>query len=160
MISWELIIEQLDWGTWELDVLGLKLEILAPFSLIALTILFVSIFIYRLNSHPKQRVKRLQQQKVRKKWLELYPIHATPYEQIAFLSILLRRIATQIYGQACNGLNGDDWLAWLTKKDPQVFDWTETGRILIELPSMPKDFSIEKEQVDVIYQAVLAWVKC
>jgi hypothetical protein len=91
MMSWELIIEQLDWGTWELEVWGLKLEIF-PISLsLILTILGVSIFIYRLNSHPKQRVNRLQQ-KARKKWLELYPIHATPYEQIAFLSILLRRI--------------------------------------------------------------------
>ncbi|MBE9561982.1 MAG: DUF4381 domain-containing protein, partial [Proteobacteria bacterium] len=76
-----------------------------------------------------------------------------------FLSILLRRIAVQIYGrEACAGLSGEKWLDWLTKNDPQGFDWNKSGKILIEIPYMPPDAVIEEQKLDLIYRAIRAWI--
>ncbi len=54
------------------------------------------------------------------------------------LSELLRRIAMARHGRpGCAGLVGQEWLAWLERRDPNGFRWTERGRVLIELPYSP-----------------------
>jgi hypothetical protein len=124
-------------------------------SLIVLTFLIVGLLIYRRRL--KQR--RDWQQAARKEWLALLPVNAPPREQMTFLSILLRRVAVQRHGrEACAGLSGEKWLAWLTKHDPQGFDWTQSGQILIELPNMPKEAPIDEYQVERLYRAVRAWL--
>jgi hypothetical protein len=55
------------------------------------------------------------------------------------LSELLRRIAMAQYGrEACAGLAGEDWLAWLADHDPNGFPWGEAGLPLISLPYAPR----------------------
>ncbi|HEC84115.1 MAG TPA: DUF4381 domain-containing protein [Thioploca sp.] len=125
--------------------------------LIVLT-LIVSLLIYR---HRSQQKKRRNDWRIvaRKEWLALRPLHAPPREQMTFLSVLLRRVAVQRHGRdACAGLSGEHWLTWLTKHDPQSFDWTQSGRILIELPYTPPDAPIDDSQVDKVYRAIRAWI--
>jgi len=129
--------------------------LLVLLALILLTSLIVGRLIYRRRKKPSHE----WQQKSQQKWLALRPINAPPREQITFLSILLRRVAIQYYGrEACAGLSGEKWLAWLTKHDPQGFDWTQSGRLLIESPNMPPDAPIDESQVDIIVQAVCSWM--
>jgi hypothetical protein len=54
------------------------------------------------------------------------------------LSELLRRIAMARLGRdACAGLSGQRWLDWLQARDPQGFDWSRRGRLLLQLPYAP-----------------------
>ncbi len=54
------------------------------------------------------------------------------------LSELLRRIAMARLGRdACAGLTGEAWLAWLGEQDPNHFDWPRQGRPLLGLPYAP-----------------------
>jgi hypothetical protein len=93
-------------------------------------------------------------------WLAQHPKQASPREQIAFLSILLRRVAIQRHGrETCAGLTGERWLAWLTEHDPLGFNWAQSGRIIIELPYMPPDSLIDNNQVEVLYRTVAAWIE-
>jgi hypothetical protein len=92
------------------------------FILLAL-ILLMSIIVGRLIYRRRQKPSHEWRQKAQQEWLALRPHNAPPREQITFLSILLRRVAIQYYGrEACAGLSGKQWLAWLTKHDPQGFD--------------------------------------
>jgi len=126
--------------------------------LIGFITLLLIIFIYKIirkNQHKKQDWRKI----ARQEWLELRPLNSPAREQLTFLSILLRRIAVQRHGrEACAGLSGEKWLAWLTKYDPQGFNWTESGKILIEAPYMPPDTAIEDRQIDLIYRAIRVWV--
>lgn len=75
------------------------------------------------------------------------------------LAVLLRRIAMQRYGREnCAGLTGYEWLHWLTKHDPQQFDWAVEAEILIKLPYMPPDVEIESNQVDKLLAALKTWL--
>lgn len=54
------------------------------------------------------------------------------------LSELLRRVAMARLGrEACAGLAGEDWLAWLADQDPRGFDWRSKGRLLLDAPYAP-----------------------
>ena len=54
------------------------------------------------------------------------------------LSELLRRVAMARLGRdACAGLAGEDWLAWLADQDPRGFDWRSKGRLLLDAPYAP-----------------------
>ncbi len=54
------------------------------------------------------------------------------------LSELLRRVAMARLGRdACAGLVGEDWLAWLADQDPHGFDWKTKGRLLLDAPYAP-----------------------
>lgn len=58
------------------------------------------------------------------------------------LSELLRRIAMARHGRdACAGLTGTDWLAWLKAQDPQGFDWTAQAHLLLDLPYAPPGYA-------------------
>ncbi len=61
-----------------------------------------------------------------------------PKQTAAELSELLRRIAMARLGRdACAGLTGEAWLAWLTERDPKQFDWRSRGRPLLIAPYAP-----------------------
>ena len=54
------------------------------------------------------------------------------------LSELLRRVAMARLGrEACAGLVGEAWLAWLAEWDPKGFDWRTRGRLLLDAPYAP-----------------------
>ena len=140
----------------ELEFGGLILEISF---LIALFLFGMLIYTYWRRSWSQWQIKK-KQRAIREKWLKLYSDYDTPNEQITCLAIVLRRVTTQIYGhQACGGLTGEKWLTWLTKYDPQGFDWNKSGRILIELHDLPEKNSITNEQVEILYKAVQVWIK-
>lgn len=70
------------------------------------------------------------------------------------LSELLRRIAMARYGRnACAGLAGDAWLAWLRDHDPSGFDWTEQGRRLLDLPYAPAGGAVPAKLLQTLIKA-------
>lgn len=80
-------------------------------------------------------------------------------ETIAFLSEYLRRIAVRRFPRKeCAGLVGDAWLKWLTGHDPKQFDWTEKGKLLIEIPYAPASKDVPLDQIKEMIQAVRHWV--
>src|ERR1700722_20011952 len=63
---------------------------------------------------------------------------STSGETLIFLSEYLRRIAVRRFPRKeCAGLVGGAWLKWLKAHDPKQFDWTEKGKLLIEIPYAP-----------------------
>lgn len=84
---------------------------------------------------------------------------ATSGEAIVFLSEYLRRIAVSRFPRKeCAGLVGDAWLTWLKTHDPKQFNWTEKGRLLIEIPYAPVRSELSVTQVKELIQAVRNWV--
>jgi len=81
-------------------------------------------------------------------------------EIAAALSVLLRRVAMQCFSRAeCAGLQGWDWLRWLTAKDPGGFDWTNHGSLLIEAPYAPPGRNVSPEVVRTLIKAAKRWVR-
>jgi hypothetical protein len=81
-------------------------------------------------------------------------------EVAAALSVLLRRIAMQCFSRAeCAGLEGRDWLHWLTAKDPGAFDWAGRGLLLIEAPYAPPGRNVSPDAVKILIAATRRWVK-
>ncbi len=76
------------------------------------------------------------------------------------LSELLRRIAMARHGRAaCAGLQGEDWLAWLTAHDPQGFDWTRDARALLTAPyAQPAATNTQREAIGRLVEAAMEWV--
>ncbi len=76
------------------------------------------------------------------------------------LSELLRRIAMARHGRdACAGLTGSDWLAWLAEHDPQGFAWPAHGRLLLNLPYAPPGTTeAEQKQLHVLIEAARHWI--
>lgn len=80
-------------------------------------------------------------------------------ETIAYLSEYLRRIAMRRFPRKeCAGLVGDAWLTWLKAHDPKQFDWTEKGRLLIEIPYAPAHRELPLPPIQELIQAVRYWV--
>lgn len=83
---------------------------------------------------------------------------ADPKACLGDLSELLRRVAMARLGRpACAGHTGEAWLAWLSANDPQGFDWTERGRVLLTGPYAPPGQVPATDLLDLI-DAVAAWV--
>jgi hypothetical protein len=107
------------------------------------------------RAHARSELKGLRQQLAR---------GGSSKEVTSQLSELLRRIAMARCGRdACAGLSGDAWLAWLKTQDPKGFDWPNQGRLLIELAyaPAPEDEAEDAEQQKAIRSlitAVGAWV--
>ena len=82
-------------------------------------------------------------------------------QQIAgALSVLLRRVAMQSFSRAeCAGLEGADWLRWLTTKDPGGFDWVARGSLLIEAPYAPPGRTYSPQSVKILIDAAKRWVR-
>jgi hypothetical protein len=80
-------------------------------------------------------------------------------EIAARLSTLLRRIAMQRYSRAeCAGLWGQDWLRWLTAKDPRGFNWVDTGTLLVEAPYAPPGRNCPPKDLKSLISAAKRWV--
>jgi len=76
------------------------------------------------------------------------------------LSELLRRIAMARLGRdACAGLTGSDWLAWLRGNDPKGFDWSQRGRALLEVPYAPPGDSRQAQELLTLIDATYDWVE-
>jgi len=61
-----------------------------------------------------------------------------PKHTASELSELLRRVAMARLGRdACAGLTGAAWLAWLADQDPNHFDWRTQGQPLLDAPYAP-----------------------
>jgi hypothetical protein len=74
------------------------------------------------------------------------------------LSELLRRIAMARLGRdACAGLTGPGWLAWLSANDPAGFPWQARGTLLITSPYAPPGAGGERE-LDALIVAAYAWI--
>ena len=82
-------------------------------------------------------------------------------QQIAgTLSVLLRRVAMQSFSRAeCAGLEGADWLRWLSTKDPGGFDWVARGSLLIEAPYAPHGRTYSPQSVKTLIDAAKRWVR-
>jgi len=84
-----------------------------------------------------------------------------PVKQAAVdLSELLRRIAMARHGRAaCAGLNGADWLAWLTANDPRGFDWSRDAQMLLTAPyAQPAAPITQREAISRLLDAAMEWV--
>ena len=76
------------------------------------------------------------------------------------LSELLRRIAMARLGRdACAGLTGEDWLAWLGGHDPKGFDWPQLGRPLLEIPYAPPGDREHVQELLPLIDAAYDWVE-
>jgi hypothetical protein len=81
-------------------------------------------------------------------------------ETAASLSVLLRRVALQRSArEECAGLVGQDWLRWLTAKDPRAFDWVSHGALLVEARYAPPGRDISPEAVKILIKAAKMWVR-
>lgn len=75
------------------------------------------------------------------------------------LSELIRRIAMARLGRdACAGLTGEDWLAWLTGNDPSGFDWAAYGRLLLDAPYAPPGGHGGHEELIALMDAAHEWI--
>ena len=84
---------------------------------------------------------------------------ANSKETVSLLSEYLRRIAVRRFPRKeCAGLAGNAWLKWLNVHDPKQFDWSEKGKILIEIPYAPDGKELHLPQVKELIQAVRYWV--
>jgi len=80
-------------------------------------------------------------------------------ESAARLSVLLRRIAIARFGrEKTASISGFEWLAWLQQSDPNGFDWTERGHILLNLPYAPEDWQAKPGELDELISAALELV--
>ncbi len=84
--------------------------------------------------------------------------HADVKSLSARLSELLRRIAIARCGRDhCAGLHGESWLAWLADHDPDGFDWSARGRLLLDLPYAPPGELGDQPELHNLIDAALAW---
>jgi hypothetical protein len=76
------------------------------------------------------------------------------------LSELLRRIAIARFGRgSCAGLTGRQWLDWLKNNDPHGFDWSEHGRLLLDLPYAPPGATEQHaRQLRALVDAAQNWI--
>ncbi len=83
----------------------------------------------------------------------------TSGEAVIQLSEYLRRIVVRRFPRKeCAGLVGEDWLRWLKEHDPKQYDWTEKGKLLVEIPYAPSHGNLSMEQIKELIQAVRYWV--
>jgi hypothetical protein len=76
------------------------------------------------------------------------------------LSELMRRIAMARLGRdACAGLSGEDWLAWLGGNDPKGFDWQQQGRLLVHAPYAPPGDLGRSRELLLLIDAAYDWVE-
>jgi len=81
-------------------------------------------------------------------------------QSAAELSELLRRIAMARFGRdLCAGLSGEAWLQWLYENDPQGYDWTQEGQLLLSMPYAPPGQGQEYDaQLRELVDAAQNWI--
>lgn len=125
---------------------------LAPgwYGLIVLCLIVFAAFFYLLQKRKKRQSRRAVFDRLRQE--------TDAKRKIAALSELLRRLAVKKHGrQTCAGLEGQNWLNWLSDNDPNGYDWTRHGEILLDLPYAPKD-KISNIDLDPLIDAAEGWV--
>jgi hypothetical protein len=124
---------------------------------VLLLILVVILLIRRRRLYPLGR----WQQDARRRLIELKKrIKREPAKPIASdLSELLRRIAIARCGREMTAsLTDEAWLDWLQSNDSSDFPWREKGRLLLELPYAPPDYSADKTILGQLIDAAIHWV--
>ncbi|MES9832936.1 MAG: DUF4381 domain-containing protein [Candidatus Thiodiazotropha sp. L084R] len=75
------------------------------------------------------------------------------------LSELLRRIAIARCGREMTAsLTDEAWLDWLQSNDSTGFPWRVKGRLLLELPYAPPDYTADKATLGQLIDAAIHWV--
>ena len=78
----------------------------------------------------------------------------------AGLATLVRRIAIHRHSRAeCAGLWGQDWLQWLTAKDPGGFDWAKSATMMIEAPYARPGRNVPLKTLKSLISAAKRWVR-
>lgn len=77
-------------------------------------------------------------------------------ESAARLSELLRRIAIARFGrEKTASISGSEWLTWLAQSDPNGFDWSGRGGILLNLPYAPDNRQTNSDELDELILAAM-----
>jgi len=135
--------------------------------LVAVLALAIVIALYWLLRQSRWRGPRLVR---RQRWQrqaadELHQLrrrlHAQDGKSIAGeLGELLRRMAIARHGRAqCAALCGDDWLIWLSRHDPEGYDWQRYGRLLLSLAYSPAGGEEHRPELDELLNAALGWTR-
>ena len=127
-------------------------------ALAILLVLLLIMLIRHLTRYPpgswKQEARRALRQLQRQRGT------LTPKESASRLSELLRRIAIARFGrERVARLSGEEWLEWLEQQDPNGFDWSRRGRILLQLPYAPDDWTPDEQTLDQLIDAALRLVR-
>jgi hypothetical protein len=119
------------------------------------------IFAIFLNRQRKRKIRRWQYQtRVELEKLEENLTPETSQATAIQLSELARRLAIHNFSRRdCAGLVGNEWLAWLSQKDPVHFNWSKSARSLIEAPFSPAGRQFEIQPIKSTIHALKGWVK-
>ncbi|MDA9818223.1 DUF4381 domain-containing protein [Flavobacteriaceae bacterium] len=75
------------------------------------------------------------------------------------LSEIIRFLAIRKFSRKqCAGLLEDQWLEWLSKNDPNKFDWPNKAKFIIEAPYMKNANNLPKEEIIATTNAILRWI--
>ncbi len=82
-------------------------------------------------------------------------------EVINYINEILKRIAIHYYGRnETASLQGENWLKWLSARDPEGFNWIKNGKMLVNFPYMPENkISVHKRDIIQILKAIKPWLK-
>lgn len=82
-------------------------------------------------------------------------------EVISYINEILKRIAIHYYGRnETASLQGQNWLKWLSARDPEGFNWVKKGEMLVNYPYMPENkISVHKRDIVQILKAIKPWLK-
>ncbi len=112
-----------------------------------ITATLIAILLYRFYRAKKKASQRAQIKLLFKNLDNI--ADAKIKEKASALSEILKLLAIHKYGRkSCAGLEGANWLNWLTRHDPDNFDWEHNGKILIKAPYMPPNTAQDKDKFD------------
>ncbi len=133
----------------------------APGWWLAPVVVIIPAVIFLILRRRKLAYERSWRAEIRNVFLELRRNENKSFKQrAAALSGLLRGLAIKRYGRnACAGLQGKNWLIWLTKNDPGGFSWDKEGALLIEAPYLPEDGVPEVRNWGALLDAAERWMK-
>ncbi len=129
--------------------------------LLAFIIFAVSGFYFARSAFVRWRNARVWRDEAKKILSELKVDTKRPdKEKLASLGILLRKLAIRKHGRAvCAGLEGRDWLHWLSRHDPNGFDWERDGALIAESPYAPEEQVLRGGSLERMIRAVEGWVR-
>jgi hypothetical protein len=126
---------------------------LVIFLFIALIIGLISYFIIRKKS--KDIINIVNYLKLTKDDIEKQDSH----QIIIKISKIIRLLAIRKFSRKdCASLIDKEWLLWLTKNDPNKFNWLKEADILTRAPYMKKFNNIANIKITKIIDATLGWI--
>ncbi len=76
------------------------------------------------------------------------------------LSALIRHITIHQHSrEACAGLEGTEWLRWLTDNDPEHFNWFENASWLITIPYAPPGTPFSESELRTAIGTIKKWIR-